>query len=341
MKIILLEKNLEDKYENFLLKHSESLVYYSIKFKEFLKEVLDCEEEYLLAIENNEIRGVLPLMKRRGKYGYVYNSLPFYGSNGGIIADNKEAFSYLINQYNNLIENSNIGSAVIISNPLYNREYYSSIRYDIIDERIGQFTELSFNNDAETELMSKIDSSARRNVKKAFKIGIKVEIDNTQFEFLKKTHYDNMKAINGKAKPQKFFNLVTKYFEEGKDYNLYVALLDGKPIAGLLLFYYNKIVEYYIPAIVQEFRSYQPLALIIYQAMVDAFKKGYDLWNWGGTWLTQEGVYRFKKKWGAKEIEYFYYIKINNKDIYTSTKEEIQKEYDNFFVIPFDKLKNG
>lgn len=49
-------------------------------------------------------------------------------------------------------------------------------------------------------------------------------------------------------------------------------------------------------------------------------------------WLTQDGVYKF----GAVDK---YFIKINNENIYNSSKEELLNEYDNFYVIPFDKLK--
>ena len=175
-------------------------------------------------------------------------------------------------------------------------------------------------------------------IRKASKLNIQVEIDTSQVDFLYKTHYENITSIGGKAKERKFFDLISKYFEKGKDYNIYIARLNNKKIAALLLFYYNKTVEYFTPAIVGEYRSYQPNSLIIYQAMIDAAKKGYKWWNWGGTWLTQDGVYRFKKKFGAVNKGYRYLIKINNNEIYDTNKEKLLKEYENFYVIPFDKL---
>jgi len=338
MKIVLLERDLEDQYERFLLTHNESLLYYSVKFKNFLKDLLNCDEEYLVAIEDIQIKGVFPLMKKRGRYGWVYNSLPFYGSNGGIIADNKDTFLCLLREYNKLISRDNVGASTVVLNP-FRQDHYSTIKYNVLDKRIAQFTELILGQNPEGELMAKIQSSARRNINKAIKNGIKIEINNSCFEFLKNTHNENMKTIDGKSKPNSFFKLIGRYFESEKDYNLYIGILDGRPIAGLLLFYYNKVVEYYIPVIVQEFRTLQPLALIIYQAMIDAFKRGYRVWNWGGTWITQEGVYRFKKKWSTIDREYSYYIQINNPDIYFVTKGKLVEEYDNFYVIPFNKLE--
>ena len=36
-----------------------------------------------------------------------------------------------------------------------------------------------------------------------------------------------------------------------KDYNIYVAKLDNKKIASLLLLYFNKTVEYFTPTVLE------------------------------------------------------------------------------------------
>ena len=48
----------------------------------------------------------------------------------------------------------------------------------------------------------------------------------------------------------------------------------------------------------------------------DAVERGYAWWNWGGTWLTQEGVLRFKRKWGARERRYRYFVKLNDRSLF-------------------------
>jgi lipid II:glycine glycyltransferase (peptidoglycan interpeptide bridge formation enzyme) len=290
-------------------------------------------------VEGGKINGILPIMYIEGKYGRVYNSLPFYGSNGGIITSKKEVFQALVKKYNEIINGGEVASSTIVANPLLEQDY-PGLCYDFTDIRIGLFNGLQFGNSAEKELLASIDSSARRNIRKAEKSGVMVEIDNDQMEFLKETHRENMATIGGKAKEDSFFNLISKYFAPGEDFNIYVAKKDGRPISAILLFYYNKTVEYFTPVIKHEYRNIQPLALILFKAILDAHNKGYELWNWGGTWVTQGGVFKFKKKWGGEEKNYTYYIKINNPKLYKLSKEEILKEYPNFFVIPFDKLKN-
>jgi hypothetical protein len=336
MYIKKLEKKEYEKYENFLLSFNESLLYYSTKYKELLENFLKIKGDYLLAVDENEnIQGVLPLMKKEGKFGIIINSLPFYGSNGGILFKNQEAFNILLDYYNELA--NSVSGSVYITNPLLNN-FSKDLNYDLIDKRIGQWTFIGYKENIEENIMNSFHYKTRNMIRKAEKNNVQVEIDNSEIDFLYETHYENITSIGGKAKEKNFFELIDKYFEKGKDYNIFIARLNGEKIGALLLFYYNKTVEYFTPAVVKKYRTYQPTSLIIYKAMINAAKKGYKWWNWGGTWFSQEGVYRFKKRFGAIDKEYKYFIKINNKDIYNSTKEELLEEYKDFYVIPFDKL---
>jgi hypothetical protein len=340
-KIKLLTPLLFCQYSDFLNKQKAGLFYYSIKFKQFLEEVLKCNAEYYVVTENNNISAILPTMSKKGKYGKVINSLPFYGSHGGILYDDVESFDMLLKFYSNrIIVQSGTASSVLINNPLMEADY-SRISYDLIDERIGQFTYLDCDDKQKADkfVFGKIHSKTRNMIRKAIKCNIKVEISCDEMEFLKVTHKENMIAIEGKSKKDVFFDKINDYFVKNQDYKIYLATYEGEKVAALLLFYYNGCVEYFTPVIVQEFRSYQPLSLLIFQAMIDAIKSGYNIWNWGGTWLSQKGVYKFKKKWGVIDKKYFHYINIANKELFCANKRELVNEYDDFYVIPFDKLQ--
>jgi hypothetical protein len=336
----MIVKKLEEqdykKYERFLLEFEEGLFFYSIKYKLFLEELLSVESNYLLVVDDNEkIYAILPLMEKNGKFGKIINSLPYYGSNGGILSKTDEAEKLLLEYYNALTRD--VAGSTYITNPL--QRDILDLKHNILDKRVGQWSSLDYNENIEENIIKSYHSKTRNLVRKAIKLNVTVEVDNSQIDFLYETHYDNITAIGGKAKERRFFKLIKKYFEKNIDYKIYIAKLDGKKIGAVLLFYYNKTVEYFTPAIVSKYRNYQPTSLIIYQAMIDASKHNYKWWNWGGTWLTQDGVYHFKKRFGAIDKEYKYFININNQEIYNSSKEELLEEYDNFYVIPFDKLK--
>jgi lipid II:glycine glycyltransferase (peptidoglycan interpeptide bridge formation enzyme) len=278
-------------------------------------------------------------MERDGPWGKIFNSLPFFGSNGGIITRSQLARSSLREQYRALTVDSSVAGATLIENPLDPMQE-ELVPYDMIDERIGQFTKLKNQTYGSETFPAKIDGSARRNIRRAQKAGVSVRVDNDCASFLEKTHRENMNEISGTPKSSRFFEKLAQHFQAGTDYNIYVAEHNGRMISALLLLYFNRTVEYFVPVTVKEFRTLQPMAAILFQAMSDASKHGYANWNWGGTWLSQQGVWRFKQKWGAEDLPYRYLVKLNKREILNHKPGEILSSYPGFFVVPFKYLKS-
>jgi lipid II:glycine glycyltransferase (peptidoglycan interpeptide bridge formation enzyme) len=146
-----------------------------------------------------------------------------------------------------------------------------------------------------------------------------------------------MQMINGTAKPKIMFEKIPEIFQYDLDYRLYIAEYDSKVVAALLIFFFKDQVEYFLPVIHKDFRSYQPLSALIYTAMADSIKdKESKVWNWGGTWATQDTLYRFKKSWNAHDKEYRYHIKTNLSSTVLrgiNFKEAIL-EFQNFYLYP-------
>ena len=321
-------------YDEYIRQHQCGLLYYSNQYRLFLEDTLSAKSNYLIARnETHKICGIFPLISCEGSEGTIWNALAFYGSHGSILSDSPDISKKL---YEYAVEHCFEGSAgyTIITNPAQGDLDYQ-IKHSHNDERIGQWTPLQKTED---DLFAMIDSATRRNIRKSRQEDVMVTIDNDAWKFLETTHNDNMNAIGGNAKSPAFFAAAKKYFVAGTDYNIYVASKDGIPISALLIFYFNDVVEYFTPVTVNEYRQIQPSAAIITIAMLDAANNGCRWWNWGGTWKNQEGVYRFKKKWGAQDRPYKYYTQLNNRDILAKTAEELLKNYPDFYVVPFSAL---
>lgn len=344
-RLSVLGSNDQGAYEAFLLGINDSLLYYSLQYKSFLQDLLSCEAQYWLAWDRESLVGVLPVMWRDGPYGRVLNSLPYYGSNGGVLATNPDATFALTEKYNELASASGVAAATWVCHPLHGVDAVPV--HTLVDDRIGQFTSLNWGHgDVESAMRAAVDGSARRNIRKAETSGVTVRIANDRLDFIRDVHWENMAEIGGKAKTAEFFGKIPRYFLADKDYRVYVAERNGTLISGLLLFYFNRTVEYFTPVTVSSERESQPMALILAQAMVDAARARFLRWNWGGTWLTQNGVLRFKRKWGAEDQTYRYFIRVNAHDLLSHTKSELLRAYPDFFVVPFGNLvtseqKNG
>ena len=96
MKIEILNKNIYSEYEEFIQSFEGGLFFYSLKYRSFLEELLECESSYYVVLENDKILAIYPMMAKNGKFGIVYNSLPFYGSHGGILSTSHEATELLM-----------------------------------------------------------------------------------------------------------------------------------------------------------------------------------------------------------------------------------------------------
>ncbi|HCU89413.1 MAG TPA: hypothetical protein DGR97_05705, partial [Gammaproteobacteria bacterium] len=266
---------------------------------------------------------------------------PFYGSYGGVLASDVEAAQALWVSYRDLLAGVGVCAGTVVFNPFCSDpDSHYSAPSGTIDRRRLQINSLDSDIDFPARLLRLVDSSTRRNIRKAQRDGVAVRVDEGKLDFLANCHLANMKRINGRSKPRAFFNSLDHHFCAGRDYRLYVAQIDGEPVSALLLFYYRHYVEYFVPVTVDAHRNSQPMALILYKAMCDAAREGYRIWNWGGTWESQSGVYRFKKKWGAVERSYNYLVNVVDPGFLEyATQDELAASYGNFFVVPFNLLK--
>jgi hypothetical protein len=319
-----------------------------------LERITGAEPYYLIALEDDKIIGALPsFLKINEKYGNVLNSLPWYGSNPGITVDpdypdRQQLKITLLNAFNELAQEKKVVTSTIITRPFeLDLELFKNYsKYNYIDSRIGMITPLpKFSNNIDADLMTMIHSKTRNLVRKGQKSGARFYHNNSKstISFLVDTHSKNMKEVGAPPKDETLFNEVTKIFSYDKDYRIYIVELEGIKIAALLLKYFSKTVDYFTPAIVAEYRCYQPLNLLIFNAMKDAAERGFYYWNWGGTTLpSQEGVYHFKKRWGSEECVYNYFTRSYGdiSELLDQKEETILKEYPYFYVLPFSELNN-
>lgn len=331
-------KEFEFEYENFILNHENSMMYHSIKYFHFLNEFIKAKPLYIISRNKGKIDGVLPIMYKDGKLGRVMNSLPYYGSNGSVLTSSEQTTDLILNFYNKISNHSIVASSTIITNPFEINSIFDRINFTHKDYRIGQFTDINFSENHKEKLFKKLHYKTRNVIRKAINHNVSIVIDNSKLNLLHQLHKENMESIGGIAKRSGIIDQIKKTFKGNEDYKVYIAKYQNKIVAGLLVFYFKKTVEYYMPVINSEFRKLQALSLLIFDAMTEASTLGFKCWNWGGTWETQKGVYSFKKKWGTHDKNYYYLTKVNNEEIYQVDKEILLREYSNFYVLPFKSL---
>ncbi len=330
---------------------------HTLRWTRLLQLFTVSEPFYLVAKSEEKIVGILPsLMKKNTKHGNVLNSLPFFGTHGGPVVlpelnerERLEVKEKLLLSFKELAEENNCVFSTIITTPFESDPDFiqKALKPNFIDPRITQMTVFPEKvADVENEIMfNTIEKRCRTAIRKAQKNDIKVEFaqDLSHLGELFEMHKVGMERKHGVYKPPRFFEILFDAFygSQNKDYKILFAWKDNEIIGSLLLLYYKNIVDYFTPCFKLEYSSLQPVALLIYEAMKDSLNNGYTIWNFGGTRKALEGVYMFKRSWGAKDYPYQLLINAygDTSGIRNLQEEEILSEYEWFYVLPFTELR--
>jgi len=278
------------------------------------------------------LNGFIPILQLDRPDGRVWNSLPYFGSHGDILTSNPEVTGTVSDFLNQQLTSENVGAFCVVRK-LDSVEQVSCLWTHQVC-RLSQIT--AFGETNSNNLMSLFSSKQRNAIRKGLKQGFSIGISPDGRESLETLHAENLAQLSGIRKSPEFFKSLDQFFTRGPDYQIWEASHNNDVVASLLLFYWRETVEYFIPAVKDDYRSSQVLSAIIFSAMEDAVNRGFKSWNWGGTWESQHGVRKFKAGWGADETVYNYDIKVQaDSDLTKLTSEQALKFFPNFFVFPF------
>lgn len=321
---ISIEIKCEKPSVNLHLSDDQQMLYCGDSYHKFLLKLLpDADFFYVWLCENSSLVGYIPIVVQKVKFGKIANSLPFFGSHGGVISVNqisKNLAASLVEFFDDWTQREAITSFTIVENPTFDqphfwRKFESGTNFfrAFSDERLSQITHLPClegGEDIDEKIMSLFHSKTRNMVRKSLRQDFSIQEDNSPqaFHELYQLHRQNMEEIGGKPKPWSVFEQIRNNFVAGQEFQIYRAKTnDGNTAGMLLLLFASKYIEYFTPVISPVNRSAQPMSFLIYSAMKSAvLGNQFRYWNWGGTWLSQDGVYRFKKRWGAQEKKYRY-----------------------------------
>jgi hypothetical protein len=342
--IKIVERNSLDEasYNSLLLQVKPQAIYTNLEFLDAIASHTNSKLYFVVSTEDGIINSALPFCIYAGVYGSVINSLPFFGSHGGIISLKKSisASKKIVDTllaYAKTID----CAAVTVIEPLLNREPQEIFKdFDYRDSRIGLYNEVISGCDSE-DIINSFDSRARNSIKKAIRSGVTVVESHSleSIEFLARVHVENMTSAGRKAKSKDFFiEFLSRISRD--NWIILEAHIEEERIASLLLIFSSDIVEYFTPVTLTEYKQLQPMSLLIMRGFIFAKEKRISYWNWGGTWRTQTGVYKFKKQWNPKETQYSYYTTLLNKSILEVDAQKVMSSYPFFYVYPVKETHN-
>ncbi len=287
------------------------LVFSKPDYWKAVNSIVGGELKIAYLVEEEEPQCWIPFISKTENGVQLVNSMPYYGSHGGPYGPNKTSYTKLLEEFFVYCKEVGVDSTFVsldmdAGKVLEDQKLFGRV----VDRRIGQITVIPpIGPDINEELFSIYHVKTRNAVRKGLKFeGVEVitDPDVHLFSRVVELHQENIKSLNGIEKTKDHFDIIN--LNSGSDYKVRtsVYMVDGDIACGLVALLTKTTYEYFTPVLNPNFRTSQLLSRLIHDELKYASLNNLKYWNWGGTWPSQDGVYRFKSRWGAKDIHYAY-----------------------------------
>ncbi len=329
--------------------------YHSSLNLKLLEGASPAKVNFIGCYEDDRLAGGLAYGIQKGPLGPIVNCLPYFGSYGDAVISPLAPEGTDKSIYQALIEQCRKMDALcltVITSPFAESIHHKNVKDilapDFIDERCCQIAAMPACSGEDksayaAKIMQMMEGRNRTLYRKALKNNFEIRSARSEEESAEffRIHKASIGKKSGIFKTEKFFKEAFALSRSNPGtVEMVIALDKGRIVSGVVLFYFNSIVEYHTTCLSDEYRSSGSLSRIVIEKMIDAGMRGYRYWNFGGTWKSQESLYRFKQSFGAFERNYFYYtIFFRDLDrVKSLSRQEIIDSYPLCYVIPFSEI---
>lgn len=299
MKVVEYNEEYRAQWKEFVDKAPSATIAHQIGWREVIETGLGHEPVYLMAMEGESIRGVLPLflVKTIWRSRYLI-SLPWIDY-GGVCALDPAAARALLDEVSRVVKTRKVQFA----------EFRSvDAVYDDLPVLENKVTFLLNLNKAPEFLLKDFNGKLRNQIKKAGKSDLNAEFGGLRLlpEFYKVFSW-KMRSLGTPVWGFSFFENILKVFPETA--RIVIIRKDGAAIAGgLLLAFKDRL---YVPS-AASYRSalkYCPNHALYWEVIKRGCEEKYDYFDFGRS-RVDSSTYNFKKQWvpNPTQLKWQYYL---------------------------------
>ena len=306
--------------------------FHTAAWAKVLSETYHYRPVYFALFDGNSLLGLIPMMELRSVFGARRGvSLPFTDYCDPVIFDGLEI--------RDIVE-------VI-------KEYGRERRWESIEIRGRCFPDttekstsfyrhtLDLGSDAE-QTFSRLKSNTRRNIRKAAREGVEVEISTSAqaVDEYYRLHCMTRKRHGVPPQPRSFFHKIHEHVIAQNLGFVVLACHEDKTIAGSVFFGFKDSAVYKFGASDIAYQNLRPADLVMWEAIRWFAQNGYRSFCFGRTALDNTGLRQFKSRWGAEEqvIDYFKYDL--RQDAFTTEESLVKDSHQRIFrKMPIPLLK--
>jgi serine/alanine adding enzyme len=283
----------------------------------------------LLIFYKNEKKSILmPIIKRKINVNInnktldnYYDLISPYGYSGPIVNNpNDVLIKKFLSEFNKYCALNNYVSLFLRFNPILNNQIFFENDIQITKRNKIVGINLKENYD---EIFNQFQKKKRQKIRKGIKQGIKIEIASNENQIKKFWEIYNTKMNEKNSKKEYFFpfNYFKKLLENLNENSiLLIAKIGEKIIGGSIFIFKDNKMHYHLSASLNEFKKYNPITIIINEAVKFGKRKNCDILLLGGGNSKDENdtLYLFKKDFSTIFMRYYTANLIFNKEIYNT-----------------------
>lgn len=289
-------------WDSYVIGSQASACYHLIGWKNIIEKSFGHETCYLLAEDQNEIKGILPLVRLKSiLFGNFMISVPYFNY-GGICADNEEISALLLEEAVGIASDKN---AEYIE--LRHTQGFGS-RLPVKTAKVSMRLELPQKGD---DLFNHFSSKLRSQIKRPLKEGMYAKTGREEeLNSFYTVFSTNMRDLGTPVYAKKFFWNILKEFPETARINT-VYTKRGDPVASGFLVGFRDVLEIPWASSLRSHNHYGSNMFLYWNSLKFACENGYRVFDFGRS-TPGEGTYKFKEQWGAKPVQLYWHYWIKN-----------------------------
>lgn len=274
-------------------------IYYDTRWISLIRKVFGHESHYVLAMENDEVVGILPLVQLKSLlFGNFLVSMPYFNY-GGAVANNKAIESEMMCKAIDIA--SDLGATHIEFRDSDVRDGSWPVRKD----KVNMILELP----ETAELLGKqIGAKKRSQIRRPIKEGVESTVGGKGLlDDFYKVFSKNMRDLGTPVYSRAFFLEILNTFP--RHAKIVILRLRDKPVSAAFLLGQNEQLEIPWASTLKEYNKFSPNMLLYWVVLKMAIESGYKRFDFGRS-SVNSGTYRFKKQWGAlpKQLYWHYWL---------------------------------
>lgn len=348
----VLTKAEETTYEDFLNRCEFSSIQHSLDWRNVICELKKDKPFFIIAKENNEIVGVLPLYYYKCKFGNLLTTAAWYTITGIIYSkagQRQKICKALLDHSINLAKELDCVAVSIGTSPFLKDEelHLKYFNPDYILENFVQTIKLSEVFDDKGSVIHPHyikRGDITRNLKKARRQSITISEEQTQNNVDKwlRIHEKRMSELDATSIPRELFHSILNNLIPKQKGKFLFAFYQDEMIFGAIFIFNKKKMDAFMISADSDYNKFGVNYLAIEHMLKWANKNGISVFDWMSSPKKGDGLYQWKEKWGSQERSFLYLTKILG-DISQWKSMELSKlkeAYQFHYLLPFNLLNN-